>query len=92
MGRLLCRAVLWIYSISYLLALFVFAVGIFGWFGANPDPLSGVYLVLIGQPWIYLVDVFPETAWPIAAALTPAINLMILMVLCRIVRTRQSPG
>ena len=76
MGRFLCRVVLWIFAALYLMALFVFAIGVFGWFGAKPDPLSGVYLIFIGQPWIFLVDSFPEAAWPFAAALTPAINLL----------------
>ena len=83
MARFLCRAGLWIYAALYLLALVVFAIGVFGWFGVEPDPLSGVYLVLIGQPWIYMVGVFPEAAWPFAAVLTPAINLGILFFLCR---------
>ena len=91
MGRLFCRAVFWIYAIFYLMALSVFAVGIFGLFGAKPDPLAGIYLILIGQPWIYLVDIFPESAWPFAAALTPAVNLCILYLLCRLLNRKRTP-
>ena len=90
MARLICRLVFWFYAALYLLALFVFAVGVFGWFGAEPDPLSGIYLVLIGQPWFFLIDALPEAAWPYAAALAPALNLGLLHWLCRVLGRRQT--
>ena len=62
----------------YTVALLIFLAGTFGWFGSEPDPLSGVYLIPLGLPWNRLIDVFPEAVWPWLAALAPSINLAIL--------------
>jgi hypothetical protein len=68
----------------YVLALIIWLIGTFGWSGNEPDPLSGVFLVILGQPWVRWTDMLPEAWWPFAAALTPALNVSILLVLCRL--------
>lgn len=83
MMRRLCRVLVWGFAALYALALLVYAAGTFGWFGAEPDPLSGIYLIVLGQPWIRLTEAFPERTWPVVAALAPAVNLAILYALCR---------
>ena len=70
----------WVYLVLYVLALFVLLIGTFGWFGQEKDPLSGVFIVILGQPWVRLVDLLPERNWPIASSLTPIINLGILCI------------
>lgn len=67
----------WIFLILWLLALFLLAVGTFGWFGQEKDPLSGVFLLPLGLPWNILADKI-GLASAAAAALTPAINLGII--------------
>ena len=70
----------------YLIALLVWLVGTFGLFGVEKDPISGVFLLLLGQPWTSLVDYFPEKIWPLITAVTPAINAGILYALIKVFR------
>ena len=85
-----CKIVLVIYCLLYAFALTIFIVGVFGWFGAERDPLSGVYLIILGQPWTRWVDLLPERLWPAGAALAPAVNASIILALCRLLRARGS--
>ncbi|WP_261400078.1 hypothetical protein [Leisingera daeponensis] len=55
------------------------AIGTFGLFGQERDPLSAVYLVVLGTPWIQLAG----SGGPFAAALAPGANLLILLLICR---------
>jgi hypothetical protein len=82
---MICRIVLGILALAYLLALVVFAVGTFGWFGADRDPLSGAYLIVLGMPWVLLPfdAVVGEAGLPVVGILAPLINLAILWALCR---------
>jgi hypothetical protein len=78
----LCRVGCWAFLVLYLLALAVLAIGTFGWFGAEPDPLSGVFLIPLGLPWNLLVDSLPEPLWPWLAAAAPALNLLLVRFVC----------
>lgn len=80
----LCRTALVALACLYGLALLVFAFGSLGLLGAERDPLSGVFLVLLGLPWNRLVDGFPEPAWPWLAAAAPLLNIAALWLLCRV--------
>jgi hypothetical protein len=40
-----------IFLLLYAAAFALFMVGTFGWFGQDQDPLSGVFLILLGLPW-----------------------------------------
>lgn len=79
----MCKIIFYIFCILYAAAIFLWLVGRFGWFGAEQDPLSGVFLIILGQPWTRWVDKLPETLWPIASAFAPAINGVILFGICR---------
>ena len=62
-----------VFVVLYALALFLLAVGTFGWFGQEQDPLSGVFLMPLGLPWNILGDKIGLTgAW--LAILAPVIN------------------
>lgn len=82
MGRF-CRGFLAIFALLYAIALALRAIGSFGLFGSGRDPLSGVFLVLLGMPWTLLLGGLPEPLLPWVAALAPAINLLLLGALCR---------
>ena len=75
-----------IFVALYLLALVVWLLSTFGLFGIERDPLSGVFLLLLGLPWVLLVDYFPENIWPVVTALTPAINVGVIYLLARLFR------
>lgn len=67
----------WIFAILYAVALFLFLVGTFGWFGQERDPLAGVFLMPLGLPWNLLGDKL-GLAGPALGLLSPAVNLGIL--------------
>ena len=69
-------------GVLYLLALFLWAVGTFGWFGQEPDPLSAVFLIPIGLPW----NRFGEGL--AIALLAPLANVAILEGLSRLLARR----
>ena len=67
-----------IFTALYAVALFLLAVGTFGWFGQEEDPLSAVFLLPLGLPWNVLFDRIFGGDGPWAAILAPAINAGIL--------------
>lgn len=81
--HLACRLVAIGFSVLYALAVGLFIVGTFGLFGGPSGPLAGVFLVPLGLPWNQMLDVFPEPLWPMLAILAPAVNLVILVLICR---------
>lgn len=69
--------VFWIFAGFYVVALFLLAVGTFGWFGQEQDPLSGVFLMPLGLPWNLLADRLGASG-PAVAISAPLANLAIL--------------
>ena len=86
----MCRILVWVLITLYLFALAIFVIGNFGLFGTQADPLAGVYLVILGQPWNRLVDLLPESAWPYASALSPICNILVLSFFCRWLSNRRA--
>ncbi len=83
-----CRWAIVIFAVLYAFALAILLIGVFGWFGQEKDPLSAVYLLPLGLPWVFWVDALPPAVLAPAAALTPLLNLIILITLCRLLRSR----
>ena len=69
-------------GVLYLLALFLWEVGTFGWFGQEPDPLSAVFLIPIGLPWYRFGEGLA------IALLAPLANVAILEGLSRLLARR----
>lgn len=66
----------------YAVALALLAIGTFGWFAQERDPLSGIFLLPLGLPWILIGDrVGLGAAW--LAIVAPAINAAILFWIWR---------
>ena len=74
----------WALIALYAAALFVWAVGSFGWFGEERDPLSAVFLVPLGLPWTLFASGAPEATLPWIGGLAPLVNIAILRWLARI--------
>jgi hypothetical protein len=85
----LCRVLLLLFVLGYAFALGVFLLSVLGLAGMERDPLSGVFLIPLGLPWNLLVDAAPEPAWPWLAALAPCVNLGLIALACR--RLRSTP-
>ncbi len=83
---MICRLILGAFALAYAFALLMLAIGVFGLFGAERDPLAAVFLIPIGLPWTLWTGRLPEAVRPFAAALTPVVNLVILAALCRMLK------
>ncbi len=70
----------------YLAAFALYLIGTFGWFGQEPGPLAGVFLIPLGLPWNLLGDKL-GLAGPALGLMSPAINAGLLTWLWR----RRSP-
>jgi hypothetical protein len=86
MGPRLCRIAVIGLSLIYLAALALFLVGIVGWFGQEPTPFAGVFVLPLGLPWNHWIDLLPEGIRPTAALLTPLLNIAIVAALCALLR------
>jgi hypothetical protein len=79
--RQLLLVIAWVFLVLAVLALAVFLLGNFGMFGTEKDPLAGVFLIILGQPWVRWVDQLPQGLWPWASAVAPFLNAAILFLL-----------
>jgi len=84
----MCRIAIRIFAAFYLLALALLLVGTYGLFGAEQDPLAGIFLLPLGLPWTLVTGRLPEALMPYGAALAPALNLVVLVLICRWVGAR----
>ena len=80
------------FVLLYVAALVLLAVGTFGWFGAERDPLAAVYLVPLGLPWTLLVGNAPELLVPWLAIASPGLNLFLIVAMCRLLMNLKSGG
>lgn len=85
-----CRIIVWGFGLLYAGALVLLLIGTYGLFGAETDPLSGVFLLPLGLPWNLLLDGAPDHLLPWVGIVAPAVNLGILMLLCRGRRKRRT--
>ncbi len=89
----LCLAVLAAFLVAYVFVGALAVIGSRGMFGVEPDPLSVVWLVIIGLPWTLLLGILPGDSIPeflarLFIALVPLLNLWLLSRLCRRHRRR----
>ena len=79
---ILCKWVIRIVGVLYLVALALLLIGTFGLFGQERDPLAGVFLIPLGLPWMLWLEGLPNPVLPWLAALSPLLNIVILTLLC----------
>lgn len=79
---MICRIAVAGFALAYAAALALLAVGTWGLLGAERDPLSGVYLLLLGLPWSHLADRVSVGFGQVMAFVAPAVNLGLLVALC----------
>lgn len=86
----LCNWVIRIVGVLYLVALALLLIGTFGLFGQEQDPLSGIFLLPLGLPWLLWSDGVPDVLLPSLAAFVPLLNILILTLLCRYFRSDEA--
>lgn len=79
----ICSIGIKLFIAIYLVALALFLIGTFGWFGQERDPLSGIFLLPLGLPWNRMLAGAPEPLLPWVGVCAPIINILILQLLCR---------
>ena len=82
----ICNWIIILFGLLYLAALALLLIGIFGLFGQERDPLSGIFFLPLGLPWNHFLDLASESARSWLAALAPLLNIGILAALCRMFR------
>lgn len=84
--RTACKVIIGLYVLLCVAALAIVPLNAAGWIG-EPDPLTGIFAVLLAAPWIWLTDPITNdtsTAWNmIVAGGCMALNALILWTLCR---------
>ena len=80
---MLYKIAIWVFGVLWIGAVFIFATGTFGWLGQPKDPLSGVFLLPLGFPWLLAIERVPEAVRPLFAVVAPLLNFAILVVFCR---------
>jgi len=83
------RMLIWLFALLWLAALALLAVGTFGLFGAECDPLSGIFLLPLGLPWNLVLGIFPPDPRFWLAAAAPGLNLAIFVALSRMLGRRR---
>jgi hypothetical protein len=73
-----------LFTLAYLAALALLAIGTFGLLGQPRDPLSAVFLIPLGLPWVLWADGLPDAFGPWVAILAPLLNIALLIALCRL--------
>lgn len=86
----ICRVILVVFGITYVIALGLFLVGTLGLFGSPSGPLAGVFLIPLGMPWVFMLESVSDTLKPWLAALAPDLNLAVLWLICRWVNRSKS--
>ena len=89
MGRP-CKFTIAALLLLYITALAILVVGTYGLFGAERDPLSGVFLVPLGLPWNRLLADLPDALLPWVGVAAPLVNLLLLWLLCRALPRRRT--
>lgn len=82
----LCRILIWVFAALWGIALLLLAIGTFGWFGQERDPLAGVFLIPLGLPWnLFALNWSePGNAGLLVGVLAPGVNLVVLVLICRV--------
>ena len=84
-----CKWIVRIAGVLYLVALALLLIATFGLFGQERDPLSGIFLMPLGLPWVLWLDGVSDALRLWLAILAPLLNLAILAALCRALSGRR---
>lgn len=84
--RRLLGGAAWVYLAAGLFALALVPMSANGWFGIEPDPLSGVFALFLALPWSLLLSVFDSESPMVAGAVCLVGVLLNFAILRRLAR------
>ena len=90
MGGRVCKVMAIGFLVLYVAALALLAIGTFGLFGAEKDALAGIFLMPLGLPWNLMLDDAPDSMLPWLGTISPALNLVLILGICRVIGRRRS--
>jgi hypothetical protein len=86
----ICRTIFWLYICVATLALLLIPMSEFGILGSERTPFSGIFAVLLAQPWLSLVSSVmagDRIAWNvIVVGCCVVLNAVILRLICYFTR------
>lgn len=85
------RALATAYVLLSLVALLMIAASAYSWWGFQPDPLSGVFAIILAMPWavgLWALDGTPTWLSIVLLAICMGTNLAIIVSLGRWLRRR----
>ena len=77
------RVIAAIYGFLCVAALLLIPASLGGWFGIARDPLAGIFAIVLGAPWSYILNFLPSLGiWfnVAAVALGMVMNFLIILV------------
>ncbi len=77
------RVIAAIYGFLCVAALLLIPASLGGWFGMERDPLAGIFAIVLGAPWSYILNFLPNLSiWfnVAAVALGMVMNFLIILV------------
>ena len=80
------------YALLCLVALLMIPASAYSWWGFEPDPLSGVFAIILAMPWamgLWALDSTPTWLAVALLALCMGANLAIIISLGRWLRRRR---
>lgn len=86
------RALATAYALLCLVALLMIPASAYSWWGFGPDPLSGVFAIILAMPWamgLWALDGAPIWLSILLLALCMGANLTIIISLGRWLRRRR---
>jgi hypothetical protein len=90
---MMLRTILSVYCGLCLVSLLVLGAGTFGWFGVEPDPLSGVFALMLALPWPGVFDDLGSgPAFGLIVVIAGmAINLLVIAGIGLVIRKARQP-
>lgn len=90
--RSVLRGFSYAYLLAGLVAIAVIPASVYGWFGIAPDPLAGVFALLLGLPWTAVLMVLDDAGPTLATAVCAAAIIVNFILLTRLARGPAAQG
>lgn len=77
-----------VYGVLGAIAVMLVPASAHGWFGLAEDPLAGVFAVVLGAPWVWLLPATDDAPLQLAmAAGAIGLNVVVILLVGRAIRS-----